>query len=66
MKRDDLLLLITVLTLAELTLVVALAYRIYLIEQPQIAQLQSAGSGISGLLNLITGKKANTNGQTPA
>jgi hypothetical protein len=60
MKRDDLLLLITVLTLAELTLIVAVAYRLYQIEEPQIEQLQSAGTGLSGLFNLITGKKTPT------
>lgn len=60
MKRDDILLLITALTLAELTLLVVLAYRFYQIEQPQIAQLQSAGSGLTGFLSLFGGSKTKT------
>src|SRR6266567_2962292 len=56
MKRDEIILLLTALTLAELTLLVVLAYRFYQIEQPQIQQLKNAGSGISGFLSLFSKK----------
>ncbi len=60
MKRDDILLLITALTFAELTLLVVLAYRFYQIEQPQIAQLQNAGSGLTGFLSAFGESKNKT------
>lgn len=60
MKKDDVLLLIAALTLAELTLLVVLAYRFYQAEQPQLAALQKAGSGLSGIVNLFEGKTATT------
>lgn len=57
MKRDEVILLLTALTLAELTLLVVLAYRFYQLEQPQLAQLQAAGSGLSGFFKLFAGSK---------
>jgi len=60
MKREDAILLIAALTLAELTLLIVLSWRFYQQVQPEIAGLQSAGSGLSGLLNLITGKTRST------
>jgi hypothetical protein len=60
MKKDTAILIIATLTLAELTLLLILGYRYYQSVQPQLANLESAGSGLSNILGLLTGKKATT------
>lgn len=58
MQREDLIVLLTALTLAELTLLVVLAYRYYQQVQPQLAGAEQVASGLSGFLNLLEGKTA--------
>lgn len=60
MKKETAILIVATLTLAELTLLIVLAYRYYQSVQPQLTQLENAGSGLSNILNLFTGKPATT------
>lgn len=60
MKKDTATLVIATLVLAEVTIALIIAFRVYQQVQPTIAGLQGDYKGIGGLLNLITGKKPAT------
>lgn len=57
MNKDTAILVLTAVTLAELTLLVALAYRLYQKYEPTLQGATNTADTISSIINTITGTK---------
>lgn len=62
MKRDTAILIIATLTIVELTIIAAIAYKVYQKVSPTIAGLGADYQGIGGLINLFRHGSPTTTG----